>query len=83
MNHAPKIEGVMSDAHVDGIFIYVSDFEGMLSFYREMEDRSVIGGVKVRVVELTGAPGDAVLWHPALLHSRSQNRSDAPKFVLR
>lgn len=34
---------------------------------------AVIDGVPVRVVEMTGGPGDAVLWHPALYHSRSFN----------
>ena len=50
---------------------------------RFMSEGAMIEGVHARVVELTGEPGDAVLWHPALLHARSQNRSDTPKFVLR
>jgi hypothetical protein len=50
---------------------------------RRFMDGAVIDGVEARVVELTGDPGDAVLWHPALLHSRSHNKSGVPKFVLR
>lgn len=50
---------------------------------RFMNQSAVIDGVKVRVVELTGEPGDVVLWHPALLHARSENRSGTPRFVLR
>lgn len=50
---------------------------------RFMGEGAVIDGVEARVVELTGEPGDAVLWHPALLHSRSHNKSGVPKFVLR
>jgi ectoine hydroxylase-related dioxygenase (phytanoyl-CoA dioxygenase family) len=36
----------------------------------------------VRVVELTGAPGDVVLWHPSLFHAASSNASDRPRFML-
>jgi ectoine hydroxylase-related dioxygenase (phytanoyl-CoA dioxygenase family) len=36
----------------------------------------------VRVVELTGAPGDVVLWHPSLFHAASPNASSRPGFML-
>ena len=49
--------------------------------HRFMEEGAVIDNVNLRVVELTGDPGDAILWHPALLHSRSVNRSDGPRFM--
>ena len=48
---------------------------------RFMEEGAVIEGVPVRVVELTGEPGDAVLWHPALFHGRSRNCTSVPRFV--
>ena len=48
---------------------------------RFMEEGAVINKVNLRVVELTGDPGDAILWHPALLRSRSVNRSDVPRFM--
>lgn len=38
-------------------------------------------GVPVRVVELTGRPGDAILCHPLMLHVAAPNRSDAPRFM--
>ena len=38
-------------------------------------------GVEVRVVELTGEPGDAVLLHPALFRGSSRNCADVPSFV--
>lgn len=41
-----------------------------------------LDGVRVRVVELTGAPGDVVLWHPSLLHAAAPNSSDWPRFML-
>jgi hypothetical protein len=40
------------------------------------------GGVAVRVVEMTGEPGDAFLMHPYLLHTFSPNRGTAPRLVL-
>ena len=48
---------------------------------RFMEEGAVIDGVPVRVVEMTGEPGDAVLWHPALYHGRSHNCSSVPRFM--
>ncbi len=48
---------------------------------RFMEEGAVIDGVPVRVVEMTGEPGDAVLWHPALYHGRSFNCSPVPRFM--
>jgi ectoine hydroxylase-related dioxygenase (phytanoyl-CoA dioxygenase family) len=49
---------------------------------RHMEDGAEIDGVHVRVVELTGAPGDVVLWHPSLLHIAAPNCSEQPRFML-
>jgi Phytanoyl-CoA dioxygenase (PhyH) len=41
-----------------------------------------IGGVRLRVAELTGAPGDVVLWHPALFHTAAPNTARHPRFML-
>ena len=48
---------------------------------RFMEEGAVVDGVPVRVVELTGEPGDAVLTHPAICHCRSYNCSQTPRFM--
>ena len=48
---------------------------------RFMEEAAVIDDLPVRVVELTGEPGDAVICHPAIFHARSFNRSDVPRFM--
>jgi hypothetical protein len=40
-----------------------------------------VKGVSVRVVELTGEPGDAVLCHPLILHVRAPNASETPRFM--
>ncbi len=47
-----------------------------------IDDGAVVRGVHVRVVELTGTPGDVVLWHPSLFHAASFNTSDGPRFML-
>jgi hypothetical protein len=39
-------------------------------------------GIPVRVAELTGQPGDAVLAHPWVLHSHSPNASGYPRIML-
>lgn len=49
---------------------------------RLMEQNAEIENIKVRVVELTGEPGDAVLCHPLIVHARSQNASKVPRFML-
>ena len=48
---------------------------------RLMNQTTDIDGIPVRVVELTGKPGDAVLCHPVILHARSQNRAEVPRFM--
>jgi hypothetical protein len=40
-----------------------------------------VRGVPVRVVELTGRPGDAFLCHPLILHATSPNHGDWPRFM--
>jgi hypothetical protein len=41
-----------------------------------------VEGGHVRVVELTGEPGDVVLMHPWTVHAGSTNTSDAPRFMV-
>jgi len=54
--------------------------EGRLSVL--MDEGAEVGGVRVRVVELTGVPGDVVLWHPCLFHAAAPNTSIRPRFML-
>jgi len=49
---------------------------------RFMREGHTLDGVDVRVVELTGEPGDVVLWHPSLLHGVAPNSRDEPRFML-
>jgi hypothetical protein len=39
-------------------------------------------GIRVRVRELTGAPGDAFIMHPAMLHTIAPNERDVPRLML-
>ena len=38
-------------------------------------------GTELRVIEITGSPGDCVLCHPFLFHSPSFNHSGVPRFM--
>jgi hypothetical protein len=38
-------------------------------------------GNRLRVVEITGAPGDVILGHPFVFHAASQNHSGKPRFM--
>lgn len=48
---------------------------------RFMDLDTDIGGVSVRVVELTGQPGDIVITHPWVFHCRSPNVNDVPRLM--
>jgi hypothetical protein len=49
---------------------------------RFMTEGTTVDGVNLRVVELTGRPGDLIAWHPALLHNGSPNCRSTPRFML-
>jgi hypothetical protein len=49
---------------------------------RFMGEDALVDGVPVRVVELTGAPGDVVLMHPWLFHAVAPNCSSSPRMVV-
>ena len=46
-----------------------------------MEDGAEIGGTHLRVVELTGEPGDMVLCQPTIVHTASPNCGTWPRFM--
>ena len=50
---------------------------------RFMEEGAVVDGVPLKVVEITGEPGDVVIIHPCILHTASANCLDTPRLVLR
>lgn len=47
-----------------------------------MEDGARLDGVPVRVVEVTGEPGDVVLFHPWLLHTLALNCRREPRLLV-
>ncbi|HWA61050.1 MAG TPA: phytanoyl-CoA dioxygenase family protein [Caulobacteraceae bacterium] len=49
---------------------------------RFMDQDGDLCGHPVRVVELTGEPGDLVLMHPGMLHTASPNVLDEPRLML-
>jgi hypothetical protein len=46
-----------------------------------MEGETIIEGVPLRVVELTGEPGDMVFCHPVMVHCAAPNRGARPRFL--
>jgi Phytanoyl-CoA dioxygenase (PhyH) len=49
---------------------------------RFMSKGTSIDSVEVRVVEMTGEPGDVLLVHPMILHAPALNCSSSPRFAL-
>ncbi len=46
-----------------------------------MEKETPVEGVPLRVVELTGEPGDMVFCHPCMVHCGAPNRGQRPRFM--
>jgi hypothetical protein len=46
-----------------------------------MDSETIVDGVPLRVVELTGEPGDMVFCHPVMVHCRAPNRGTRPRFM--
>ena len=46
-----------------------------------MGRETIVEGVPLRVVELTGEPGDMVFCHPLIVHCAAPNRGARPRFM--
>lgn len=46
-----------------------------------MDQETNVGGVPLRVAELTGEPGDMVFCHPLMIHCAAPNRGTRPRFM--
>jgi len=46
-----------------------------------MDGETIVEGVPLRVVELTGEPGDMVFCHPVMVHCVAPNRGARPRFM--
>jgi len=53
--------------------------EGRIAAF--MNQETVVDGIPLRVVELTGEPGDMVFCHPCMVHSGAPNRGDWPRLM--
>lgn len=49
---------------------------------RYMNDGTIIDGVPLRVVELTGEPGEVILMHSDTFHAAAPNRLTEPRTML-
>jgi hypothetical protein len=49
---------------------------------RFMIEEGQARGLSVRVVEMTGDPGDVVVMHPFVLHTPAANALDTPRMML-
>ena len=58
-----------------------SDVDAVDRVVRFMERDHEIGGISVRVGELTGQPGDIMLAHPRLVHAPAANCGDQPRMM--
>lgn len=78
--HTPDIRGVLEREHA--WFAALSRPGGGDRRQRFMIEGDVLNGVEVRVREMTGEPGDAILMHPAVFHSIAVNELDRPRMML-
>jgi hypothetical protein len=46
-----------------------------------MGGETIVEGVPLRVVELTGEPGDMIFCHPVMVHCAAPNRGTRPRFM--
>jgi ectoine hydroxylase-related dioxygenase (phytanoyl-CoA dioxygenase family) len=46
-----------------------------------MREREASSGGSLRVVEMTGEPGDVILCHPLMLHVAARNAASVPRFM--
>jgi hypothetical protein len=46
-----------------------------------MDRETIVEDVPLRVVELTGEPGDMVFCHPVMVHCAAPNRGERPRFM--
>jgi hypothetical protein len=46
-----------------------------------MDGETMVDGVPLRVIELTGEPGDMVFCHPVMVHCVAPNRGARPRFM--
>lgn len=78
---SPEVRTALMRAHPWLRDLFSGDGKGD-RVQRFMVDGTVIDGVPLRVVELTGAPGDAFLMHPWQFHAPSPNCGAVPRLMV-
>ncbi len=48
---------------------------------RFLDEATEVDGVRLKVIELTGNPGDVVIVHPWLIHAIAPNAATVPRFM--
>lgn len=66
-------------AELTGITARRKDRDARIDYF--MRQTTVVEDIPLRIVEITGAPGDAFLCHPAIFHAASFNHSTVPRFM--
>jgi hypothetical protein len=79
--HSSRVRGLLARAH-PWLRSLVENQPCGDRIQRFMHDGAVLDGVVLRVVELTGGPGDAVVLHPWLFHAPASNCSGEPRFMI-
>ncbi|MFI6393292.1 hypothetical protein [Nonomuraea sp. NPDC050540] len=81
LGRSPTVRDAILNAHpwLDGIRRPGPATERVARF---VERGARISGIPVRVVELTGEPGDVVFMHPHLLHAPSPNHAATPRLMV-
>jgi len=66
-------------AELSGITSKIKDHQERIQYF--MQEETEVEHIALKVVEVSGAPGDAYLCHPAIFHAASPNHADVPRFM--
>ena len=78
--HSQDLRAILAQEHP--WFAALFEEGGPDRVQRFMIDGARIGGTDVRVHEMLGQPGDAIIVHPAVFHSIAVNALDSPRMML-
>ena len=79
--HSPTMKAALGSAHPWLNELWTKG-SGIDRSRRYLRDGAVIEGIPLRVVELTGVPGDAFLMNSLLLHAPAPNSQPTPRMML-
>jgi hypothetical protein len=79
--HSRQVRAVLARAS-DWFKTLMSNTPAPDRINRFMIEGATVDGVRLRVIELTGQPGDVVLMHPWALHAAVPNCAHYPRMML-